>query len=224
MNAIVNKFLLAGDKFMSEMHLRQPGWTYSPCDLFTKNKERIKEFKQTGDSKYIYLNELDKACFQHDMTYGDFKHLSRRTFADKVLRDKAFIIPKDLEHDGYQHGIASITYNFFDKKTSDSSIENTSNKELAKELHKPIVRKLNYRKVHSPFIDNIWGADLADMLLINRFKKGIRFLLCVIDIVSIYAWAIPLKDKKRITITNAFQNMLKEFNRKPNKIWVDKGS
>ena len=85
MNEIVNKFLLAGDKFMPEMHLRQPGFTYSSCGPFTENKEKIKKFKETGHSRYIYQNELDKACFQHDMAYGDFKGLNRRTFANKVL-------------------------------------------------------------------------------------------------------------------------------------------
>ena len=73
---------------MSEMHLRQPRFTYSTCGPFTKNKERIQKFKETGDSKYIYQNELDKSCLQHDMAYEDFKDLSRRTAADKVLRDK----------------------------------------------------------------------------------------------------------------------------------------
>ena len=99
-----------------------------------------------------------------------------------------------------------------------------SNKELAEELHKPTIRKFEKRKLHSPFIDNIWGADVADIQLINKFKKGFRFLLCVVDIYSRYAWIIPLKYKNRITITNAFQKVLKESNGKPNKIWVNKGS
>ena len=86
---------------------------------------------------------------------------------------------------------------------------------------KPIIRKFNKRKVHSPFIDNIWGADLADMQLISKFNKRFRFLLCFIDINSKYAWVIPLKDKKGITIANAFQKILKGINRKPNKIWVN---
>ena len=88
MNDIINNFLLAGDKCMPEMHLRQPGFTYSACGPFTKNKERIQKFKQTGDSRYIYKNELDKACFQHDMAYGDFKDLAKRAAADKVLKIK----------------------------------------------------------------------------------------------------------------------------------------
>ena len=94
MNEIVNKFLLSGDKFMPEIHLKQPRFTYSACDLFTKNKERIQKFKEAGDTSYVYKNELDKACFQHDMACGDFKDLARRTFSDKVLREKAFNIGK----------------------------------------------------------------------------------------------------------------------------------
>ena len=97
-----------------------------------------------------------------------------------------------------------------------------SNKELAEELHKPIIRKFEKGKVHSPFTDNIWCADLTDMQLISKRNKRFRYLLCVIDIYSKYAWVIPLKDKKGITI-NAFKKILDESNRKPNKIWVDKG-
>ena len=100
-----------------------------------------------------------------------------------------------------------------------------SNKEFAKELHKPIIRKSNKRKVYSPFIENIWGPGLADMQLMSKFNIGFSFLLCVIDIYSKYAWVIPLNDKKIITtITNAFQKILDKSNRKTNKIWVDKGS
>ena len=102
--------------------------------------------------------------------------------------------------------------------------ENTSEQQLAEELRKPIIRKFNKRKVQSPFIEKIWGAILADMQLLSKFNNGFRFLLCVIDIYSKYAWVITLKDKKDTTITNAFQNILKESNPKPNKIWVNKGS
>ena len=83
---------------MPEMHLRQPGFTYSVCGPFTKNKERIKKFKETGETSYIYKNELHKACFQHDMAYGDFKDLAKRNAADKVLRDKAFKIASDQKY------------------------------------------------------------------------------------------------------------------------------
>ena len=113
MNEIVNKFLLVGDKFMPEMHLRQPGFTCSACGTFTKNKERIKKFKETGDSRYIFQNELDKACFQHGMAYGGFKDLNRKTFAEKVLRDKAFNIAKDPKYDGYQRRLASAVCKCF---------------------------------------------------------------------------------------------------------------
>ena len=104
MNDIINNFLLAGVKFMPEMHLRQPRFTYSACGPFTKSKKRIQKFKQTGNSRYIYKNELDKACFQHNMAYGDFKDLKKRTAADKVLREKAFNIAKTPKYDGYQKG------------------------------------------------------------------------------------------------------------------------
>ena len=115
MNEIVS-FVLAGDKFMPEMHLKQPGFTYSACGPFTKNKERIQKFKETGDTSYIYKNEPDKACFQHHMAYGDFKDLARRTASDKVFRDKAFNIAKNPKYDGYQRRLASIVYKCFDKK------------------------------------------------------------------------------------------------------------
>ena len=116
MDEIRNKFLLAGDKFMPEMHLRQPGFTYSACGSFIKSKERIQKFQETGDSRYIYQNELDNACFQHEMVYGDFKDLNRRTFGDEVLHDKAFDIAKDPQYDGCRRGLASMFYKFFDKK------------------------------------------------------------------------------------------------------------
>ena len=99
---IINMFLLAGDKFMPELHLKQPGFTCSACGLFTKNKGRIQKFNETGDRKCIYKNELHKACFEHDMAYVDFKDLARRTAPVKVLRDKAFNIAKNQKYDGYQ--------------------------------------------------------------------------------------------------------------------------
>ena len=82
MSEIINNFLLAGDKFMPEIHLKQPGFTYNACGPFTKNKERIKKFKETGDTNYFYKNELDK-CFQHDMAYGIVKDLAKRTASVK---------------------------------------------------------------------------------------------------------------------------------------------
>ena len=133
------------------------------------------------------------------MAHGDFKDLARRTFAEKVLRDKVFDVAKNPKYDWYQREIASMVYKYLDKKTFGSGIkyENIFDKELAEELHKPIIRKFKKRKVQSPFIDNIWGAYLADVKLISKRNKGFRFLICVIDIYSKYAWVIALKDKKR---------------------------
>ena len=196
MNEIINKFLLAGDKSMPEMHLRQPGFTYSACGPFTKNKERIEKFMQTGNTDFIYKYELDKACFQHDMAYGKSKDLVKRTQSDKVLRDKA-LITSDPKYDGYQRGLASMVYKFFDKKSKGSGIINESNYQLANELHKPVIKKFKKRKVYSSFRDNIWGAGLADMQSLSKYNKGIKYLLCAIDLFSKYAWVIPIKDKKR---------------------------
>ena len=138
MNKIVNKFLLAGDKLMPEMNLKQLGFTYSACGPFTKNQERIQKFKETRDTSYIYKNELDKACFQHDTGYGDFKDLIRRIASDKVLRDKSFSIAKNPKCDGYERGLASMVYKFFSKKSTGSGVntEVKHNEQLAKELDK----------------------------------------------------------------------------------------
>ena len=129
---------------------------------FTRHKERIKKFKQTGDTRYIYRNELDKACFQHDSAYANHKDLINRTEADKVLRDKAYDIASNPEYDDYQRGLASMVYKFFDKKSMGSGTVKASSLILADELHKPIIRKFNKRKVDSQFKDNIWGVDLAE--------------------------------------------------------------
>ena len=155
------------------------------------------------------------------MAYGDFKDLKRRTFSDKILRDKAFNIAKNPKYDGYQRGLASMVYKFFDKKSSGSGCPSSSaslitnneikqNIKLADELHKPIIRNFEKTKVYSSFRDNIWAADLADIRLLSKFNKGFRFLLCVIDVYSKYAWVIPLKDKKSVSVVNAFQQVLKE--------------
>ena len=161
MNNVINKFLLAGDKFMPEMHLRQPRFVYSACGPFTRHKERIKEFKRTGDTRYIYRNELEKACFQHDSAYADHKDLINRTEADKVLRDKAYDIASNPKYDGYQRGLATMVYNFFDKKSTGSGFKKLRNTTkptagrsalarnssiFADERHKPIIRKFDKKK------------------------------------------------------------------------------
>ena len=227
MNEKINKFLLAGDKFMPEMHLRQPGFTYSACGPFTKDKEKIQKIKETGDSRYVYHNELDKAYFQYDMAYGDFKDLTRRTASNKILRDKAFNIAKNQKYDGYQRGLASMVYKCFNKKSSALSARSATrnkfavgaiknkvmcNKELAEDLNKPIIRKFEKRKVHSFLTDNIWGANLADMQLLIQFNKGFRFLLCVIDIFSKYAWVSSIiNEGMRIKFVIFFKCVLKRI-------------
>ena len=161
------------------------------------------------------------------MGYGDFKNLKGRTASDKILRDKAFNITKNPKYDGYQRRLSSMVYKFFHKKSKGGGIANyhiKQNLQLAEELHKTIIRKFKKRKVYSGFKDNISVAGVADMQLICKFNKGFRFLLCVIDILSKYAWVVPLKDKKGVSIANAFQQILDNSAHKPSKIWVDKGS
>ena len=163
MNNIINKFLLAGDKFMPEMHLRQPQFIYSACQ----------KFKETGDTNYIYKNELDKACFAHDAAYSDSKDLTKTTVADKILRDKAFNIAKDPKYDGYERGLASMVYKFFDKNSKGSGAENVTaepsakhvnteltpqDQQLTEELHKPIIKKFEKRKVLAAFKDKYFGC------------------------------------------------------------------
>ena len=147
-------------------------------------------------------------------------------------------IASNPKYDGYQRGLASMVYKFFDSKVAPldkktmsgkgnakpSSLERTgNNKILAEELHKPVIEKFNKRKVYSQFKDNIWGVDLADTQLLSKKNKGIKYLLCAIDLFSKYAFVVPLKDKKAISIVNAFNKIIKQPNRKPNKIWVDQG-
>ena len=144
---VINKLLLAGDKVMPEIHLRQPQFTYSACGPFTKHEERIQKFKETGDTHYIYMNELDKACFTRDAAYSDSKDLTKRTVADTVLKNRAFDIAKDPKYDGYQRGLASMVYKFFDSKVSESGAKLIpENEQLANKLHKSIIRKFKKEK------------------------------------------------------------------------------
>ena len=152
---------------MSEMHLKQPGFTCSACSPFTKNKERIEKFMQIGNIDFIYKNELDKACCQRDMAYGKSKDLVKRTQWDKILKDKAFKSANNPKYDGYQRGLASMVYTFFDKKSK--------------------------------------GVDLADMQSLSKYYKGIKYLLCAIDLFSKHAWVIPIKYKKGTSIVNVLK-------------------
>ena len=198
MNNIINKFLLVGDKFMPEMHLIQPQFVYSACGSFTRHKERIKEFKRTGDTRLLYRNELDKVCFKHYAAYAKYKDVENRLISDQKLRNSAQDIASNPKYDGYQRGLASMVYKFFDSKVAPldkkpvsgkgnakhtakssplerSSLERTeNNKILAEELHKPVIKKFNKRKVYSQFRDNIWGVDLADTQSLSKKNKGIK--------------------------------------------------
>ena len=146
------------------------------------------------------------------MAYGDFKDLKKRTQSDKVLEDKALAIASNPKYDGYQRGLASMVYKFFDKKSKGSGIKNEvkEKQQLANELHKPIIRMFKKRKVYSSFKDNIWGVDLADMQLISKYNKRITYLLCAIDSFSKFFFVVLLKDKKEATIVNAFQTIQSE--------------
>ena len=136
MNSIVNKFLLVGDKFMSEMHLEQHGFTYSACGPFIKTEERIAKFKDTGDPSHIYKNDLHKACFQHDIADGN-KDVPTSTAADKVLRDKALTTAQSKY--GYERSLAIMVCKFFDRKVQDAGLSST-NEDLANNLQKRIIR------------------------------------------------------------------------------------
>ena len=224
-NNIINKFLLIGGKFMPEMHLWDPKVKkYSACGLFTRHQKRIDMFMKDGKLSHILKNRLDAACFQHDSAYAKYKDRLNRKESD-VLKNKALKIATNLRVNGYQRGLASVVYKFFNERTKGSGINvqaNSLNNEiLAEELHKPIIKNFKRRKVYSSFKDNIWGVELAGMQLISKYNKGIRYLLCVIDLFSRYAWVIPLKNKKGQSIVEGFENILDDSNRKLNKIWVD---
>ena len=204
------------------MHLRQPGFTYSACGSFTKNKERIEKFMKTENTDFFIEMNLIKLAFSMIWLMVN-RRIQEKTQSDKVLRDKAFKVASDPKYDGYQRGLASMVYKFFDKKSSGTGITNEINYQLANEVHKAIIRKFKKRKVYSSFRENIWGEDLADMQSLNKYNKGIKYLLCAIDLFSKYAWVVPLKDKKGLSIVNAFLEIISK-GRKPNKIWVDRDS
>ena len=170
---------------MTEMHLKQPGFTYSACGPSTKNKERTEKLLQTGNTNFIHINDPDKACFQHDMAYGESKALARRTEPDKILRDKAFKIASNPKYDRYKKELASMVYNFFDKKSSGSGVATEPNYHIEKELDRQIIRTFKREKVISSFF-------------------------------------VRVKDKRGITIVNAFQKIIWK-GCKPNKIWIDQG-
>ena len=152
---------------------------------------------QTGTTDFIYKNNLDKACFQHDMAYSKSKDLARGTESDKVLRDKAFEIASNPKYGGYQRGLASMVYKFFDKKYSESGVATEPNYQLANKLHMQIIKKFKRRKVYSSFRDNIWCVDSADVQSLSKYNRGIKYLLCAIDLFSKYAMGCSFKRQNR---------------------------
>ena len=102
---------------MPELHLKQPGFTYSACGPFTKPRERVQKFRETRNLKHLYRNELGKACFAHDAAYSDSKDLAKRTISDKILKDRAYEIARNLGYNGYKRSLASMVYEIFGKKT-----------------------------------------------------------------------------------------------------------
>ena len=160
MNKIINKSLLTGDRFMPDLHLKQPGFTYSARKPFTKHRERIKKLKETGNLKNLFRHELGKSCFGHVAAYSDSKDLAKRTISGTILKETAYEIARICGYDGYQRALASMVYKFFDKETgSDVSV----NKQLPEELHKPLIQNFKRRKVYARFKDSIWAADLAEI-------------------------------------------------------------
>ena len=133
----IKKIILAGAKFMSEMHLRQPQFVYSACGPFTRHKERIKEFKRTGDTRLLYRNELDKACFKRNAAYAKYKDVENRLISDQKLKNIVHDIASNPKYDGYQRGLASMVYKFFDSKVAPLDKKTMSGKGNAKHTAKP---------------------------------------------------------------------------------------
>ena len=177
MNEIVNKVLLVGDRFMPELYVKQPGFTCSACGPFAKNKERIQNLCRQEIQILLTEMSLIKLAFNMIWLIGKSKDLEKKPQSDKVLRDKVFKIASDPKHDGYQRGLASMAYKFFDKKSSGSGVDAETNYQLANELHRQIIKKCKRRTVYSSFRYNIWGVDLADIQSLSKYNKGNKYLL-----------------------------------------------
>ena len=166
---------------------------YSACGPFTRHKKRINDFMKDGKISHIAKNRLDAACFQNDSAYNKYKDSLDIKNSDIVLKKRALKIAMDPKVNGYQRVLASMVYKFFNKRTKGLGVNNEI---LANELHKPLIKNFKRRKVYSTFKDNICSVDLADTSLISKFSKGIKYLLCVINLFSRYSWVILLKNKK----------------------------
>ena len=218
-NKIIKEFLLGEDKLMPEMHVKQPGSTYSAWrPIYKKGYKKLTKQKKHD----IFKTKKIKLAF-NVIWLMEILKIYLKSISDKVLRVKALSIAKNLSYHGYQRGFASMVYKLIDKKTSDGALKSEvmSNEELVNELHKPIVRQFEKRKLYFSFKENIWGANLADKQLISKSNKEFLFLLQFIEIYSKFAWVGSMKDKKGVTIANAFQNILDESNLIINKYgWI----
>ena len=161
----------------------------------TKHHERIQKFEETGELNYVYKNKLNKVCFAQDTAYTNSKNLAKRTVSDKVLKNKAYEVALNPKYDGYQRRLPSMAYKCFDKKIGSGMSANV-NEVLPQELHKLLTKNSKRIKLYARFKDNIWAADLAYMGSISSENGGIKYLQCVIDVFTKYAWVKPLNDKK----------------------------
>ena len=197
MNKIVDRFLLTGDKFMPELHLKQPGFTYSTCGPITKHCERIQKFRETDNLRHLHGNKVDKTCFAYNAPHSDSKDLAKRTISDKILRDRAHETARNYNYYGYQKAFASMIYKFLDKKTG---LGINVKEQLAEGLHKPVIKTFKRKKVHARFRNNIWAADLAEMKSFSSKNKNVEYLLCVIDVFTRYSWVTLLKTVKQFLL------------------------
>ena len=146
---------------MQKLNLRQSGFTYSACGTFTKHRERIQKFRETGSLRHLYRNELEKVCSAHNAASSENKDLAKRPISEKILKDRSYEIARNPGYDGYQSALGSMMYKFLNKKTG-SWVRMTSkarlsvNEQLAEELHKLVTKKFRRRKVYGRFKDNIW--------------------------------------------------------------------
>ena len=181
---------------------------------------------QTGDTNYIYKIELDKACFQHDIAYSKYKDLQKRAQSDTVLKQKAFEIAANPKYDGYQRGLASMVYIFFQKKTSGGAIKNEikENQQLANELHRPIIRRFTRKRVYSSFKNNIFAKGYApnssgEMFVVKKLKKTLPWTYVISDlngeeiVGSFYEKELQKTNQKEFRIE-------KVIKRKGNKLYV----
>ena len=168
--SLTNLYRLEKD-LLPELHLKQPGFAYSACGRFTKNRGRIQKCRQSGNLKHLYRNELDKACFANDTAYSDNKDVVEIIMSDKILKDRTYKIATSYECDRCQRALASMVYKFFDKK---KRLGASVNEELAEELHKPVIKNFKRRKVYARFKDSIRAADLAEMESLSSMNKNVN--------------------------------------------------